>query len=216
MAFAGASLLAGCDTGYDDSQFGPLKDYYNHFFGGGMGLPITRAQIEQQPYAMIGVNNGGKRTAIMVLANIRGAELHWISADRTIIATRGGRLVRTVGLPENIRETRPLGRDPVVDGLHRTTAGATAKRIMDFDNSERYGRVVESQYRPVERQNVTIADLTYELLLVVEENRIAVEDWDFENKYWVDPITGFVWKSLQYIDPKFSPFEISVLKPADV
>ena len=41
MAFAGASLLAGCDTGYDDSQFGPLKDYYNHFFGGGMGLPGT-------------------------------------------------------------------------------------------------------------------------------------------------------------------------------
>ena len=61
---------------------------------------------------------------------------------------------------------------------------------------------------------MTIAGLDYDLLLVVEENRIEVDDWDFENRYWVDPETGFVWVSEQHVNPDLDPLQISVLKPA--
>ncbi|MEE8248447.1 MAG: YjbF family lipoprotein [Alphaproteobacteria bacterium] len=216
LTLGGAGLLAACDTGYDDFQFGAIKRYYDVYFARDEGLPITREQIEKQPYAMIHLRTPGNAGAVLVLARVWGRELHWISADRNIVATLDGRLVRTVGLPENIRETRSLGVDPVASGLHRITAGTKAKRIMDFDDEQRYGRIVTSRYTPIERQKVTIADLTYDLLLVVERNRIAADDWEFENRFWVDPNNGFVWKSLQHVSPRFDPFEIAVLKPAAI
>ncbi len=214
LGLAGVGLLAGCGSGAQGLWFNSLKDFYNVAVAPDPGIPLAREQIEKQPFAMIAVKTGRRGAAIMVLAFNRGGELNWHSRDKAVVATRGGRIVRTVGLPENIRETRPLDPDPAVAGLHRVVAGARARRIVDFDGHERFGRVVEARYRPMGRERVEIAGLTYDLLLVVEENRIEVDDWEFENRFWVDPGTGFVWRSEQHVSPEFDPFVVSVLKPA--
>jgi hypothetical protein len=48
---------------------------------------------------------------------------------------------------------------------------------------------------------------------VVEACEIRIIDWSFENEFWVDPDTGFVWQSSQYVHPKLSPLTFRVLRP---
>lgn len=51
---------------------------------------------------------------------------------------------------------------------------------------------------------------TRELLHVRE--RLSGSGWKRDNHYWVDPATGFIWKSLQAIAPD-THLEIIQLKP---
>ena len=59
---------------------------------------------------------------------------------------------------------------------------------------------------------IEILDRKYEVILIkeiVENKKIA---WKHENLYWVDPETGFVWKSLQQIAPNVPPISLEITK----
>ena len=50
-------------------------------------------------------------------------------------------------------------------------------------------------------------------LVLVEELITNKEiNWTRRNKYWVDPDTFFVWKSIQHISPKLPEFVFEVTK----
>jgi hypothetical protein len=37
--------------------------------------------------------------------------------------------------------------------------------------------------------------------------------WNFDNEYWTDKMTGYVWRSSQHIHPKAPPLILEVLRP---
>ncbi len=210
-----AALLAGCG---DSTVLSALKFSYDFALGEEVENPLTRAQIDDNPYARIEVRVGKRVFAVLVLEERAGPDLLWRSADNRILQTRSWRLVKTANLPTDIAGTEFVSPDPLAVGLHHVSSGTQAKRIVDFRDPVRYGRVVRSRFDDLGIRPVTIVGRTYPTRLMREVNHVEVEDWDYENFYWFDPATGIVWRSVQHVDRSFPPLRISVLKPpaADV
>lgn len=177
-------------------------------------VPLQRSAIEKLPYASIRAKMGKSGHVLMVLGRYDGTDLHWISADKVALVTRGGRLVKSAGLPENLKYTGFAGDDPVSGGLHRLRERVALRRVVDIDAGSRYGLAVTSTLEPLGSELIEILERSYETVVVRETNVIELLNWEFQNFYWADAKTGFVWKSIQYTTPGLPPVEIEILKPA--
>ena len=111
---------------------------------GAPDVPINRAAISNLPYASITGKIGTGPRSLLILDRIRGEDRHWLSTDRVAIVTRRGRVIRTAGLPENLRETRFVEVDPVAAEPHRLNAPLKATRMIDLDKGSHYGMPIES------------------------------------------------------------------------
>ena len=92
---AGGALLGGCASdslsllGATLPRFGAAAR--------GNGYPLSDAQIKAIPYASMGVHIGKSAGVVTILASVDGERLHWASADRIVLITERGRLVKTIG-----------------------------------------------------------------------------------------------------------------------
>jgi hypothetical protein len=177
-------------------------------------IRLSRREIESQPKAMLRLRQGREIETLMTQTRGMGRDLHWISPRRLLVATRKGRLVKSVGLRANLRTTQFLSPDPVAVGLHRADAPMETKRIVDLSGGQRFGRLIISRFEIVGPTTISIAEISHNVLLVKERNEMAPEGWRFENSFWVDPRNGFVWRSIQHLAPEVPPVEIDILKPA--
>ena len=176
-------------------------------------VPISRDAVSKLPYASIAAKIGKGPRSLLILWRRERDDLHWISADAAVVVTRRGRVVKTAGLPENIRETIPVGPDPFSEGLHNLQAGTTFFRSVDLDPGMT-GMRIDSNYEVRGARSVRITEIDFETILIVERNVARTVNWSFENLFWIDPFDGFIWKSRQHIARAFPPVEIEVLKPA--
>ena len=84
---------------------------------------------------------------------------------------------------------------------------------MDLD-AVQYGLNIESTFEVIGPRNITITEIEFDTILMVERNVAHSLNWTFQNRYWIDPFDGFVWKSRQHIARSFPPIDIEILKPA--
>lgn len=181
---------------------------------GSPDLPLQRTTIAKLPYASMTARVGTGPQALLILGRIDGSEQHWLSTDRAAVVTLGGRVVRTFGFPENLRETRLEGEDPVDGHLHGLTGPSPFTRYLDLDPERRYGVPIDSTFETVGAETIRIVELDFEVVLVRERNAARTIDWEFENLYWVDAGDGFVWRSRQHIARGFPALQYDILKPA--
>lgn len=177
-------------------------------------LPLTRDGISKLPYASMVARVGRGPQAVLILARIEGEDQHWISGvDRSVLVIRGGRVVKTFGFPENLKDTHSKQDDPVDRLLHRISAPIEHQRFVDLDVGQHYGLPIESTLIPQGPRKITIVEIELDTIMVREQNRARTVEWNFENLYWVDPGDGFVWKSTQYIARSFPPVHFEIMKP---
>ena len=134
-----------------------------------------------------------------------------MSADNVLIVMNEGRIIRTLGLINNLtsfegpnQSFRDLleGENPILEYYS----------YYSYDKPLLNGMKVEVT---IEIKGIEEVDILGEskLLLLVEEvlknNRI---NWKKTNRYWLDPKTFFVWKSIQHISPKLPEFDFEVTK----
>ena len=181
---------------------------------GNPDLPLQRTTVSKLPYASMTARVGKGPQALLILGRIDGAGQHWLSTDRAAVVTRGGRVVRTFGFPENLRETRLAGEDPVDGHLHALRGPSPFTRYLDVDPERLYGLPVDSTFETLGPEKIRIVELEFDVVLVRERNVARTVAWDFENLYWVDPGDGFVWRSRQHIARSFPPLQYDILKPA--
>lgn len=174
--------------------------------------PITREQVEALPYASLLARIGKGPRSLLVLAEQNGEELRWLSADKAMLVTRRGRIVRTAGLTHDLSGTRlPHG-----DALGRTAtalSGASLERFIDLQSQFRYGTPMVSTFAVAGPESIEILGRSYNTVRVVESCRCTQLNWTFTNTWWIDAKTGFVWKSLQWVTQDMPMFELTVLKP---
>jgi hypothetical protein len=175
---------------------------------------ITREQVERLPYASMRARFGRGPASLLVLGRYAGDELHWISADRSVIATRAGRVVRTVGFPRDLKATQGIGEDPLARGLHRLEGRTESLRLVDLEPGDLYQVPVRSVFRIADETEIETLGRTRRTLHVIEEGEAAQLGWAFVNHYWAEPGTGFVWESVQSTAPGQPAVHIEVLKPA--
>ncbi len=207
MAFG----ISGCVSPTFKSLYRNLEQAFSH----PLPLPLTREDVNRLPYATILVRHGKRQENMLVLGRYDGPDLHWVSTDWAVLVTRGGRLVRTVGFPQDLMGTRFLGTDPLARlPSDRTDLLVRATRIIDLRPPHLYGQMVGSTLSFLGHERIEIKELVFETAVYAEDNIARDLDWAFRNLFWSDVKTGFVWKSIQYFSPNHSSVEITVLKPA--
>lgn len=183
---------------------------------GAPDVPLTRAGVNQIPYATIGAKIGKGPRSLLVLGRVAGDDLHWISADRAALVTRHGRLVASAGLPHNLTATRTVEPDPVATGLHRLQGTRSATRLVDITPGNLFSMPVYAELQVLGRERIQVLELDFDTLVVTEWCRVPLLEWEFENRFWVDARTGFVWRSVQHLSPEVPEVRIEVFKPAAV
>jgi len=208
-----SALCSGCAR-VNTPAVNDLKTIWQILSGTMPEVPISRSQVSKLPYATMRAKIGRGPRGLLALGHYKGSDLHWFSKDRALFVTRGGRIIQTAGLPENIKGTDVGPEDPVQTGLQRLTGPVRFARWIDTDFENRYQMKIESRFELIRRERISILDQEYDTILGREINRAPDIGWKFTNSYWADEKTGFIWKSRQYIAHSFGPLEFEVLKPA--
>lgn len=205
-----AGLLSACGEG---SVGKTLTGAVRYTFGQDPGKPVSRETIANLPYAYMAAKIGRGPRTVLVLWREENGDQHWLTADGVAIVTRGGRVVKTAGLPETLRDTRAGGVDPIAKGLHELATPVVFHRYIDVEPAQGYDLEIESRFDFVRDQQIVIAEIDFDTKVYHERNTAKTINWSFDNYYWVDPADGFVWKSTQHIGRRFPPIEIEILKP---
>ncbi len=213
ILLAGAALpLAGCDMPYG-LNYDTVKTSLAVSTGLEEAPGITLEQASQIPYASIGYRIGGSQEFILVLASTIAGSLLWTAADHRALVTANGRVTRSAGFEWNLAETSFSQPDPVQTGLHQLTTNVLLVRTLDLRDVDRFGVSVQSTFTPIGKTKVSILGADLDVLEVHEDCRCDDLDWSFQNVFWADVGSGFIWRSVQNIHPNLGALTIEVLRP---
>lgn len=209
----GTSLLAGCSS---TPTLDMARQALGASFSSSKSYPRSRAEVDALPYAQLGVRQGKAAPGILVLTEKSQQELRWISADRILIATRGQRVVRTVGLQEEIRSTRLLGPDllDVYDPANPNLQGLALRYLVDLMPGDRFEVPVDSKFFVEGPETIDILGQPTETLRVREEVHCESWDWKTRNYHWLSLRSRLAWRSSQSLSPDQPPLLLEVLKRA--
>jgi len=174
---------------------------------------VTRDQAASIPYASIGIRIGDAAEGILVLATDEQGQQIWTSSSHIVLVTRGGRIVRSVGLDHDIAGTTPQSGTvlpPLQDALkgpYRST------RIIDLPDMGLYGVVLNCQTVARGPQSISIIGTTIPTRRIDETCRSEKPRWSFTDNYWIDPQSGFTWHSVQNLHPGGSPIQTEIFRP---
>jgi len=214
LTAAALLVLASCSSadsgGTDYGQFYQLlKQSMSTSF---RKVRVTRDQAASIPYASMGYSLDEGNQMLLVLATDSGGELLWTGPSHAVIATRDGRIVRTVGMGHDLANlTMRNGTAPApaaaVKGAFSTT------RLEDFPDLGIYGAQVSCRAHLVGQQRINILGQAVTANRVDETCQSHQTDWSFVDTYWVDPDNGVVWRSRQHIHPKGGEIETELFRP---
>ncbi|WP_025246625.1 YjbF family lipoprotein [Candidatus Sodalis pierantonius] len=201
-------LLAACCQ----SQKG-IGDTFALAIFGTPDVEITPAQVRAIPYASMyaKVNDGSQ--IFVVLAYAEQGNLKWATRDQAMLVTRNGRLIKTLGLPDNLLEVTNLDTDPLIHP-NRILNGTewTSTRSWTEKGQLRAATFV-SRFSLADNETLTILNVPRATRVLEEDVTIVELKTHYRNRYWVDARSGAVIKTEQSIGPDYFPIETTTLTP---
>lgn len=214
LALAVLLLVAGCDSsGTSDYSlyYQAVRQSIAKSFGG--DTHVTKDEASAISYASIGyrVNDGPEQ--LLVLATDSGEEQLWTSASHVVIVTRGGRIVRTVGLAQDVSAVTPQRGQQVSIPADAVARVRTNTRLEDFPSVPIYGAAITCTTTPKGPETIVILGHGITTRKVEERCRSDALNWSFTDTYWVDSQNAQVWRSIQHVGPIGEKVEIETLRP---
>jgi hypothetical protein len=167
-------------------------------FSGKPALGLSAADVAARPYYQLQVDSKHGE-ALLVLGNVDAGREAWYSAQDEIVFLQDGLLVKSWHLGTDIDTTRLPADSPFRTGLQHVRAPVESQRMVDVSPGYRYGVMLDSRLVPAGIETVDILGTRHRLLRIDEHVRSAALGFEADNRYWVDPADGFVWKSRQTI-----------------
>ncbi|WP_338725434.1 YjbF family lipoprotein [Shewanella baltica] len=201
-----------------------LNDTLKLAFIGDEDTQLSTQQVNNIPYASIYARIDDIPQAFIVLALAEPkftltstptvTELKWLSADKAMLVTVNGRLVRTNNLLTgdlvSVESNKP---DPILLGLHLDSTPKTWTRTIDWQPGYHFGYSVTSHFNFVGLENILINDIQTQAQHYTEVVSVEHLNIQYQNEFWLTPATGNVIKSRQKITPNQPFIEITLLKP---
>lgn len=172
---------------------------------------ITRDLVKKIPYASAKLKIGRGSSGLLILESIKGNQTTWVSADNVLLLVRDGRIIRTLGLINNLTSYRSVDQS-FKDLLSNSDSLLNYYSYYSYDEPLLHNLRVEVSLSIKGTQDVELLGKVRSLVLVEELVTSKEINWTKKNKYWIDPDTFFVWKSIQYISPKLPKFIFEVTK----
>ena len=200
-------LLAGC-TNVSRSSL----DSVRLLVRGPAKIAPTAQQVAATPrYQLRAIT--AKGDAVLILGNIDNRRELWYGKDGAVVVLQHGRIAQTVGLDRNLDGSRVTSAvDPFSIGLHKLKAPLTYQRKDDWSPGYRYGVAVDARLSPAGNADIDILGTHHRVLLVTEVLTATTAAYRATNRYWVDPVDGFVWMSEQQVVPGLT-FKLVQLRP---
>ena len=200
------SLTFGCTQKFNDVSATVQEAYGNY-----IDVELTPEEIEAVPYASAYLKIGSQKQVFVVLAfaepnPLTGqTQLKWVSADKAMVVTENGHIVKTIGL-----QTTNLA------GIYGDVPAYSAPYVQyslsyDWADKYRYGFPAKVQRSRQGKETVitpissTTTDVYTEVVTFTSLEKTV------ENQYWVNG-KGEVVKTRQHLGPNMVPIELTILK----
>jgi len=218
-----SAALSGCSQKFND-----VNDTINLALFGELDTKLAQDEIQDLPYASIYARIADGPQAFMVLAlaepkinlnkhttpSQQSVQLKWMSSDKGMLVTENGRIVKTLNLPQgNLIETSSSQPDPITLGLHLPLTPTSWQRSIDWQPGYHYGYTLRSEFTRQQNTIILSNDTPIEALHFTETVTASSLDIEYQNDFWLHPITGKVLKSRQKLAPNLPYVEITLLKP---
>ncbi|MCT4709784.1 YjbF family lipoprotein [Enterobacteriaceae bacterium H11S18] len=182
-----------------------------HSIVGTDGVQLTDDDIQNMRYASqyMSINSGPQ--LFVVLAYDENGQQKWVTQDRATIATQNGRIVKTVGLGDNLTQVSNLADDPLA-AVNQIIDGATWTRQMAWTEHQQVRMATaRSTFRWDGSDTVKVGSSVTPVRILDEE--VTASDKTWHNRFWVDS-DGHIRQSKQYLGPDYWPMTTVLLKAA--
>lgn len=170
---------------------------------------IPRERAAAVPYATMGMELGSSPQALLVLGTAMQGELDWFAGEQIFVRTRNGRVIRTAGLPYDLGGLRVLSPN----GGTMNAGLPQALFSLDLPDLGVFGATAQCSRRETGEESVDILGARVPTRHVVEHCEVRAVRWSYDNEFWQDPTSGYVWRSRQHIHPNSPPLILEVLRP---
>ena len=174
---------------------------------------IPSQKVAELPYASAYLKVGNAPQAFIILGMAEQGDLKWFSADKNMVVTRAGRLIKTVGFGEDIRYLNNLEHDPLASGLLKPTTSLNWQHRVEWSQVYRGGYDLFSEFQAKGAETVIILDKQRTLQRFDETVTVPALNVSYINQFWLDPENGKVVQSHQYMGPNLALVQFTVLKP---
>lgn len=174
---------------------------------------VPRDMAAKLPYASIGVQIDDNPQFLFLLANQTPTDHLYTLGYQVSVVMRGGRIIRTQGLMQDVLGGRWEGEDIVLTAARN---GGTSEGVRWTETNDRGvgTREVRCIARYVQDETITILDTPMVTRRIEEECAVPELKWRFTNYFWVAPGSDQVWMSVQNIHPKVNPLVVETFRPA--
>jgi hypothetical protein len=211
LALLSASCSSGTSGNTNYSQFYQIiKTSFSASFG---KIRVSRDQAAAIPYASMGYSVDGGNQVLLVLGTDTGGELLWTSAAHVVIVTRDGRIVRSLGLGQDLTGLTTPSNAPPPSPAAAIREPFASTRLEDFPELGLYGVTVSCRAHMAGRQTIKILGQAIPTIQVDEACQSRNPEWSFVDNYWVDADNGLVWRSHQHVHPKGGVIETEIFRP---
>ncbi|QDX30575.1 YjbF family lipoprotein [Dickeya poaceiphila] len=200
--------LTGCSQ-----QFSQWSQTFLSALSGPKDTSMTSQQVEQIPYASAYLKVGEAPRVFVVLAFVDNQQLKWLTADKNRVVTRFGRLVETQGFGEDIQHVGNLDSDPLSLGLLKPDTPKQWHTIVSWSQVLRGGYDVQSVFENKGPEILTILNEPRQTVRFDEQVTVPTLNKHYTNQYWLDPDSGQVVQSHQYMGPNMALVQFTVLRP---
>lgn len=181
-----------------------------------LGTPdvtVSAQTIADIPYPSAYLTVGDLPRAFVVLAFEEQQQLKWISADRNLFVYEQGRLVKTVGLPSDLRWMSDRSRDPLRSALSIPATGQSWQYSAEWSKDDESGHQLQATLFRREQESKEILGKSVSLLHLEEQVQDLQTGERWSNHFWIDPQGGAVLVSQQQLGPQLPVIEFTLLKP---
>ncbi|MBT2373303.1 YjbF family lipoprotein [Pseudomonas fluorescens] len=190
-----AALLCGCNP-LMNASLTNLKAAVS----GPDELQATAAQVAQVEFPQLTLTTPSG-SGVLAMVRERGDLQFWVASGKQVLLLRDGLAVRTIGLgiDGDLDGTRLAATSPFKQGLHTLPDGYTSQRWIDLYQGSEVGVTLNSRFSRKSMETLEILNKEYAVLRVDEQIDAPAIGLRATNRYWVDPVDGFIVQSEQQL-----------------
>jgi hypothetical protein len=196
---------------------GTYRAYYQTLKLAFADLPKVEISLEKVLHSEVdlaSIRRGSRPEAILALAYLEDKRHKWVSADNAMLIMEKGRIVRTLGLGENLLFLSNTAQDPLKN--FPISHNILWSRIADWTGDE-YGYGTESYFLGDNHETINELSIEIDTVKYVEQvTYTAPSEYvqlhkSWQNIFWFDKKNGILVKSIQTLSPLSEPIELVYL-----
>jgi hypothetical protein len=175
---------------------------------------VTKLEAEKLPYAAMTVSFNKQQSVLMPLGYLSNNQQKWYSQDRVGFTTQNARIVQVYNVQSEITaiDTHVLWKRFDVTSMALNQV-VTLPIELDFLSLNRFSVKGSLTLQGVGFEERLLWNEPVRLFRIEEQVSIPSMNYVYTNIYWKDPITHFVWESVQKWGPEVPTVHYQVVKP---